>query len=828
MLANRRTAWLMAIMDIKLVRAFIASPGGLEEERRAAFEAAAEVNRSVARPMGARLELIGWEETLSGNGRPQAQINVDMETCELFIGAMWTTWGSRPSLDGQYSSGFEEEFELSRLRHAATGSPHMSLFFKEVAASQLRDPGDELKKVLAFQERLRAEKAFLYDSFSDASQFAGKVREFLTQHVIRILMEARPAVRSQPAQPPADMIEAQGATDTSDARDASSEITPEEVRFVEQIARTLGSAEGASNVEVARLRLIAASAARSGNDAVTVGVHDANLLYEHRAAYHFSYAEKRGLLKVGLATIQDQNVPLWTWLGDLDREQSELLFALSIVGEEAERIGALTAMRLLGRPLSSLKKFNLTMLSRSWFDEVRPEAVKVAAIHYLRDLGTLTELPAVEAEARRGATETVGPALEAALNILLRYDETEAARFLIAHSFETLPGDILTRVLPHLADLGSNDLGSGLDHRAPAVRARAIDLLAERGGLQLETIERARDDDTAIVRAAAMRALDRLDQPLSLDEARTVIIGSKRRSGVFGFFTPDDPADEPWFDRFRTARLATMSPASVKILLGSEQHRDAAYRVLARRHIENYADRLRADLKDGFHDYFAQHWPKGITASPRSGLGLLSADKFDPADMKRRELTKAALHVVAEQRDAADLPLVRYVLDEQRLAPSPELIAYLRSLGDESDITRLAKTPLYTWLADEGDGRAPFDAAVAAIRRLAVCPFADLLARELPETIKASLLDQASWADVAALRDDMILSLLLTNHEGLRRSTARKVAASLPRRRIVKILAAYRADEEGRFYLVTHWLDLGVGLPQRAARQVVQTAVRPI
>jgi hypothetical protein len=118
-------------MDIKLIRAFIASPGGLEAERRAASAAAEEVNRSVARPLGGRLELIGWEETLSGTGRPQATINAEMESCDLFIGAIWTSWGSRPSLDGPYTSGFEEEFELSRLRHARSQSPIMAMFFKD-------------------------------------------------------------------------------------------------------------------------------------------------------------------------------------------------------------------------------------------------------------------------------------------------------------------------------------------------------------------------------------------------------------------------------------------------------------------------------------------------------------------------------------------------------------------------------------------------------------------------------------------------------------------------------------------------------------------------
>ena len=150
----------IAAMDIKLIRAFIASPSGLEDERRAAFAAASEINKSVAMPMGGRLELIGWEETLSGNDRPQALINAEMETCDLFIGAIWTSWGSRPSIDGPYTSGFEEEFELSRARYERNGNPAMAMFFKSVDPTQLRDPGIDLQKVLEFQKSCGLRRSF--------------------------------------------------------------------------------------------------------------------------------------------------------------------------------------------------------------------------------------------------------------------------------------------------------------------------------------------------------------------------------------------------------------------------------------------------------------------------------------------------------------------------------------------------------------------------------------------------------------------------------------------------------------------------------------------
>ena len=65
----------------------------------------------------------------------------------------------------------------------------MAMFFKDVDPLQLNDPGDELRKVLGFQERLRNEKAFLYGKFANAEEFAKKVREFLSAHIIETYKE---------------------------------------------------------------------------------------------------------------------------------------------------------------------------------------------------------------------------------------------------------------------------------------------------------------------------------------------------------------------------------------------------------------------------------------------------------------------------------------------------------------------------------------------------------------------------------------------------------------------------------------------------------------
>jgi hypothetical protein len=803
-------------MDIKLIRAFIASPGGLDEERTAAFDAAEEVNRAVAKPLGGRLELYGWEETISGNGRPQAIINAEMETCDLFIGAIWTRWGSRPSVGGPYSSGFEEEFELSLERHGRTEAPLMAMFFKDIDPLQLSDPGEELKKVLTFQGRLRAEKALLYGTFATPEAFAAKVREFLSTHVIRMLRAAqaprdeRPAV-SQPLQT--------AASSASAVADPNSQTV--EAAFLIGAARALGDPDGLSSADVARLRLIGATAKKTGNDAITLGVHDANLLYEHRRDYLFSFRETRGLLDCGLENLADQNVPVWTWLAELTNGRPDLLMALTIYGEDALRAGAIQAMRLLAEPIRQLAPRDSDVVESFWLGERTPNGVKQAALRYLRLYGSREELAAINREAERATQDTIRTAHEAAIAILLREDPTEAVLHMLALSFESFDSHLLRETLDLLDGLDRVELRRGLDHRMAEVRAKSLEVLGRHQALDLDTINRARDDDAARVRLAVVHALDHMDQSLSLDEARKLLVQSKRGAGLFFTGSGLDRTGEELFNRYRSERLRQLPIAAVEALLGSTEHRDAAYQTLAIRRVGDYPIRLRRDLDDEFVAYFATQWPDGIPASRSAAVSLLSIGIADPNEIKRRELVIAAIDIVAAQREEGDRALIRRVLDRGFVKPTSAVIAYLRAFGEPEDIERLAKTPQYHSLL-YGDGFEDlFNEAARVILRLRAGSLAELVSLTLPDAMRARVIDLVGIGEFAGLEDRLIVELLLSTADPVRRTTARKIVESLPRARVRRLLKAYRSHEEGRFYIVIHWLDLGLAYPRKIVRQVI-------
>ena len=167
----------------KILRAFLASPGDLQDERRAIRDVVVEFNESWADELGYQIELLGWEETVAGYGRPQHLINQEVDQCDLFIGIIWRRWGTPPSKDGEFTSGFHEEFERAMARRERSDSPEISLFFKIISDDFMEDPGDDLKRVLEFRDQIISEKKILFQKFRTVHDVEGLVRKCVTKYV---------------------------------------------------------------------------------------------------------------------------------------------------------------------------------------------------------------------------------------------------------------------------------------------------------------------------------------------------------------------------------------------------------------------------------------------------------------------------------------------------------------------------------------------------------------------------------------------------------------------------------------------------------------------
>jgi hypothetical protein len=339
----------------KVLKIFLASPGDLTDERRTAKAVVDEINGLFANAFGYHVELVGWEDTIAGFGRPQAIINAELDHCEFFIGLMWKRWGTPPDNSGPYTSGFEEEFGQSIQRRKREGQPEISMFFKEIGADFLRDPGDELKKVIEFKKHLIDGKTVYFETFLDMHDFEVKIRRCVSQYVIKLRTEEAIQAESQNQTQPTD-VEAQssvqGAGVTSDTP-----FSKEGANFFHNFITKVEVSSKEDHVqptEVARFRLLSDIVRRRENDPNSLGVHDANLLFAARENFVFGNRELMGLMASGLEHYSDENVPFWYWYAAADGGSRELLPTYSIMGDtDRRRAGALFAMRLTSERLRS-------------------------------------------------------------------------------------------------------------------------------------------------------------------------------------------------------------------------------------------------------------------------------------------------------------------------------------------------------------------------------------------------------------------------------------------------------------------------------------------
>ena len=114
---------------------------------------------------------------------PQELINEDLRQCDYAIFVLHDRWGT-PTGSG-HTSGTEEEWEIAEGLYKGTKVRKIALFFKDVDAHQLRDPGAQLKKVLEFKDRIREGKRYLFKAYARQEDFC----ECLEAHLAKWLRD---------------------------------------------------------------------------------------------------------------------------------------------------------------------------------------------------------------------------------------------------------------------------------------------------------------------------------------------------------------------------------------------------------------------------------------------------------------------------------------------------------------------------------------------------------------------------------------------------------------------------------------------------------------
>ncbi len=732
--------------------------------------------------------------------------------------------GTPPSKRGPFTSGFEEEFETSLTSRRSSSRPELALFFKEVDKELLRDPGEELKKVLAFKDRTIAEKEILFEPFKERSEFESKIRACITAYVQK-LRDAESQKLSDETQ--ATQTEPKPSVNEESEPAREPVIAQESAQFLRNFVTTAEAQVGDmhTSTDVARFRLLATTISEQGNDEATIGAHDANLMFANRLTLNLDHREKAGLVRSGLENFTSENVPLWFWYVQIDGfERRMLAFYSFFRGAHRLQANALAAMRLIEEPLPTSKEMPREFFLRRWFNKESPSDQKSAALVYLSECGLPEDLPAIRKEFERGDYQTRSAAVDAIICINLRQGREQAIKALYELQPDSIDKRLLGRVFNNDSALDDEILNEGTQHRSALVRRITASILAKRNKLQVSDADRLLADTDEDVRYIALSALVRSGRVFSMEQASSALL-RQTSGGLLGGFGVQ--SGEKQLARFKEHTFAEKTDTELEALVASASvfDRDAKL-ILMKRHFPRLKDELRLLIEDQFMDDFAKA-VAGLTTRYGNENQLVK-DTWALEDFVRKGFTRQALDIVCKIGGAEHLGLVRKTLEGDFVGYSQLDVEYLQKHGEWQDIPLIIAA---TGRSEHGgsilstDYATKYRSAAKAMYAVGKGRLPELLEHEMPKPLLSRLIIEISDKSFRTLSNDRLKDLLLDTDDTVRKACAIKAIRTLSRKRLTQILEDYIESEDQRYYNVTHWLDLGVSVPrdmaQKAAAKVI-------
>lgn len=788
----------------KVIKVFLGSPGDLADERLAAKQVVDFWNEMWADHMGYQIELVGWELTTPMIGRPQEIINRDLDQCEFFYGMIWKRWGTPPGGASGYTSGFEEEFTRSFERFQSEGRPQINLAFRRVDEDSLRDPGPGLQKVIDFKSKIISAQNILFNEFSDLDTFKASFERAITRYVQSLKLKEKEA-QDEVAEIKSDDVSG-GSADVAGSNNLISEIS---IAFFKSLLNEIETTEPVlTNYDVARLRLLGVVAEEPGNDELFLGAHDSNIIYRNKNI-PLSVKEMESLLESGLANFDNENVPIWYWLSEIEKQKYDQLFYRTTLGTNPVKIGAFRALGALRRNIEGNRSLQITR----WLDKTIDGSVKIAALQYLAKCGTEADLPLIKSEIDSADYQTRGAAINAVLKISLRYGRNRAVSELNDLLTDSVPSEIVTAVFEDSANLNSTELRRALSHRDSFVRLKALEALANRRELSTDEVRPFLEDSSAKTRLTALKFLYELGIRYSPGDAKKVLVRPSK--GIFGATTTQ--GDEE-FEEYQLFYYSGMTERELSVKIDADlPFVDLIYAVRAAAYPKKYL----ATLKRGLADQFVSFYDEAVAAMSPPPSEKLRDDLKGLSEFVRQRMTRNALTVVSSRMDKNDLKLVREVLATGFVKGSSAEIRFLARYGDWEDISAVSKIAKsktgINALLIERESDAGQAEVVKAICSLAKGRLGEALKLELSNDLKIAVIRYMPKSEFSRFQDWEILDLLKSENEKLRRFVSLKCLIALSKMRSLKIFNEY-FYQNFVYYNVISIFDMMISMPETLVR----------
>lgn len=560
-----------------------------------------------------------------------------------------------------------------------------------------------------------------------------------------------------------------------------------------------------------RLQLVTCAKLASTISSSMLGRHEVNRLYLRRERLVPTPSELNSLLRL---LINDHlgYVPGWYWFKDFEaaRVESVILHLAFSDPENSVRQGAFELLAAAEVPLPDHEKENIswTVTSDSSAD------VRNSALSYLGRVGGQEYLPIVHSAL---ADREKGVLYQAKVSKYLILARTEGERALSELLEEpNLNSQDLENILIELSkrkgEISTSTLLKTLPHSQSGIRLFGVEELIARSELSIEDAVKLKADADESIQAAVFHFLIERDEEIEPYELSYKLPDSNLRFGRNSIFKSLSKSDK-WneivlmlYQEYDFSRLPELSD-------WNEPASPGAYRTLAIKHFEKFAERLRSDLRTDFASDSEKYYQKQLEEYrelfEKPVTNLLSSNLFGfrlgtGSSQKKREpeesakssvewykkyFQTAALEGLLENGSPADIEFGRQFLFHADEDVRIGALKILRKWGSENDIPNLIK------IAQSTDGLVQELAAQAA---LAISGNSLEVARELlkigDEVVISITLSELILSSDKKVASDFLKKYLYSDDENIRTRAMTFFALKLDSKELTDLLNEYMSE----------------------------------
>lgn len=655
-----------------ILTVFIASPGDLMKERSEIRSVVDRINKVLGRRINWQIELMGWEDTLPSFNRPQDAINKDVALCDLFIGMLWKRWGSQ---SGKYESGFEEEFELVRNRKKKENQPEIWLLFKEIGQEAKTDPGEQLKKVLAFRDTQIQIRELLFKNFSEEN-FKDLIYDDLLAYVTDLSMR-----ESEKFQKLDEEVN-ETSKSTMELINTENSLEPKGLpldilELFERLNHSINVQTGEIGFwDKTRLYLTASSLYSKAHSHDVLDNHVINVIFHKRNEWTLSSDEELLVLR-SIISDQQNLKPGWCWLKDYGEEKlRDLLVWFSLndpnIDIRKNSISKLTQLGILPNE-EVIKK---------WFQD--DTKVILEALNLLKTLGTEKHLILLEIIDANYPLDVQDLSHATFLEILYRKDPNEALRR--ALEINSKVPDSLKKSLENRAIIFPEEMVlKAFEEGNLSLRRSAFNYLSKSGKLDKSACFKMLNDSDSIIRKEVLIKLIEFGEDVNLEFCGKLFPEQKQTS-LLGLSIYGSVAAEDFLPYIYGNFSNELLLEQVDFF---KSNRDTAYRILSTKRFNIIEDRIRKDLDEEFESLKQESIAKLRNLYGDKSNLILESWSPSLIDFIKENLIGAALEGLAVNGQQDDIKYARRYLGRKNPNLQEPALRIIEKFGDESDVESL-------------------------------------------------------------------------------------------------------------------------------------------